>query len=226
MNNPERLIIMGFWLLLILLVGLLFWPFILHDIITPISLVVWILLRIFVLSIAQKYYWGIIIFITAFFLYYRLLPPPPPMLQAGDAQNSNETLRTIGYWRSLFALTDQDIQVGRTPKGELARLVISLDPTNQRGTLPYYLLYEALQRGEMPIPDQIHTFLFSAEPQKAGRSWKKRIQLIRHTPRKWIRRWTGQEFAEQCRMIDETLCFIETSLELKYDDGKPTPPKH
>ena len=225
MNNSKRLVIVGFWLLLILFVGLLFWPFILHDIITPVSLVVWILLRIFVLSIAQKYYWGAIIIIAAFFLSYCLLPPPPPMLQARDSQNSNETLRTIGYWRSLFALTDQDIQVGRTPKRELARLVISLDPTNQR-TLPYYLLYEALQRGEIPIPEQIHTFLFSAEPQKAGRSLKKRIQFIRNIPRKWIRRWTGQEFADHCRMIDEILCFIETSLELKHDDGKPNPHKH
>ncbi len=225
MNSSRRPVFVGFWLLIILLAGLLFWPFILNNIITPASLVVWILLRIFVLSIDQKYYWGGIIFITAFFLYRRLLPPPTPIIQAEDFQNSNETIRTIGYWRSMFTLTDRDIQVGKTLKEELARLVLSIDPTNQR-TLPYYLLYNALQRGEIPIPAQIHTFLFLAEPQQGGGPLKKLIQFMRNTPRKWIRRWTGQEFADHYRMIDETLCFIETSLEMNHDDGRFYPNKH
>ena len=68
MNISKRLVIVVFLLLIILFVGLLFWPFVLDDIIAPASLVVWILLRIFVLSIDQKYYWGAAIFITAFFL--------------------------------------------------------------------------------------------------------------------------------------------------------------
>lgn len=225
MNNSRRLVIVGFLLLIIVFVGLLFWPFILNDIITPASLVVWLLLRIFVLSIHQKYYWAVIIFMTAFFLYRRLLPPPPPLIQARDFPNPNEIMRTIGYWRSLFVLTGQDTHAGKTFKEELARLVLSADPTNQH-TLPYYLLYNALQRGEIPIPDQIHTFLFLTEPQQGGRSLKKLIQFIRHTPRQWIRRWTGQEFADHCRMIDETLCFIETSLEMKNDDGKFNPNEH
>ena len=225
MNSSKRLVLVGFLLLIILFGGLLFWPFVLNDIIRPVSLVVWILLRMFVLSIDQKYYWMVVIFITAFFLYRRLLSLLPPMIQAGNSQNSNEIMRTIGHWRSLFTLTDQDILVGKTLKEELARLVLSLEPTNQR-TLPFYLLYDALQRGEIPIPDQIHTFLFLAESQKGGCSLKKLIQFIGNTFRKWIRRWTGQDFADQCRMIDEILCFIETSLEMNNDDGKFNPNKH
>lgn len=83
MNSSRRLTLIGFLLLLTLFVGLLFWPFILNDIITPASLVVWLLLRIFVLSIGQKYYWAVIIFLTAFFLYRRLLPLPPPPFKPG-----------------------------------------------------------------------------------------------------------------------------------------------
>jgi hypothetical protein len=206
-------------------VGMLFWPFILNDIITPISLVVWILLRILVLSIDQKYYWGAIIFITAFFLYRRLLPPPQLTIQAEDFQNSNEIMRTIGYWRSLFTLTDQNIQADKTLKEGLARLLLSLHATKQRD-LVYFQLYAALQQGEIPIPDQIHTFLFLEEPREVGRSFKKRVQFIGNTPRKWRRRWTGQESAEYYRMIDEVFCFIETSLEMKNDDGKFNPNKH
>jgi hypothetical protein len=223
-NISKRLVVVVFLLLTTLFVGLLFWPFIFNDIITPASLVVWILLRIFILSIAQKYYWGAIILITVFFLYHRLVPPPQPARPAENFQNSNEIIRTIGYWRSMFTLTSQDIQAGKTLKEELARLVLSRDPANQRA-LPHYQLYEALQRGEIPIPDQIHAFLFK-EPQQRGRSLKKLVQFIRNTPQKWLRRWTGQELADHYRMIDETLCFIETSLEMKNDDGKFNPNKH
>ena len=41
-----------------------------------------------------------------------------------------------------------------------------------------------------------------------------------------MRRWTGQETAEHYRMIDETLSFIEKSMEMKNDDGKFTPSKY
>ena len=41
-----------------------------------------------------------------------------------------------------------------------------------------------------------------------------------------MRRWTGQETAEHYRMIDEVLSFMETSMEMKNDDGKFTQNKH
>ena len=220
MNISRRLVIVVFFLLIILFVGMLFWPFVLNEIITPTSLAVWVLLRIFVLSIDQKYYWGAIILITVFFLYRRLLPPPPPMVQAENFQNSNEIMRTIGYWRSLLTLTDENIHAGKTLKKELARLLLSRHATKRR-TWPYFRLYDALQQGEIPIPDQIHAFLFLEKSQEGGL-----LQFIRNISRKWLRRWTGQELADHYRMIDETLCFIETSLEMKNDDGKFNPNKH
>jgi hypothetical protein len=221
MNISRRPVIVVFFLLIILFVGMFFWSFVLNEIITPISLAVWILLRVFVLSIDQKYYWGAIIFITSIFLYYHFLPPHQPTVQSEDFQNSNEIMRTIGYWRSLFTLTNRD----KTLKKELARLLLSRHATKQR-TLPYFRLYDALQQGEIPIPDQIHAFLFLEEPQEVGRSFKKLVQSIRNTPRTWIRRWTGQESAEYYRMIDEVFCFIETSLEMENDDGKFNPNKY
>ena len=215
--NISKWLAIVFLLLISLFAGLFFWPFILNNILTPTSLVVWVLLRIFVLSFDQSYYWGAIIFISILFLTYRLLPPPQPIIQAEDFQNSNEIMRTIDYWRSLLILTDHDIHVGKTVQEELARLLLSLDPTNQRA-LPYYQLYSALQQGEIPIPDQIHTFLFLEKPQEEGL-----LQSIRGAPRKWLRRWTGREAVDHYRMIDETLCFLETSLEMKNDDGKFNP---
>jgi hypothetical protein len=225
MSRPRWLIVAVFSLLSILFVGLLFWPFILNEIIEPISLAVWILLRIFVLSIDQKYYWVAVIFITSLFLYRHLAPPPLSTIQSEDDQNSNATMGALGYWRNLFVLIDRHIQDDKILKKNLARLLLSLYATKQH-TSADFRLYDALQRGEIPIPEQIHAVLFSEEPQQAGHSFKKLAQSIGNIPRKWMRHWTGQDTAEHYRILDEILCFMETSLEIKNDDGTFNPHQH
>ena len=62
MKFSRRTIVFLYILLVILVGGILFWPFIVSEIINPVSMVVWLFLRLFVLSIAQKYYWTAIIF--------------------------------------------------------------------------------------------------------------------------------------------------------------------
>jgi hypothetical protein len=212
----RRLVIIIFLLLMVLFVGLLFWPYILSEIIAPISLAVWVLLRIFVLSIDQQYYWGALIFAASFFLYRYFSTSVQPASQVEDSQNPNATLRAIGYWRFLFAIIGEDVRAQKALKRELVGLLLSFYAT-QQFTLADFRLYDALQRGEIPLPRHIHAFLFSEEPDKAGFSLKKLAQSIRDTPRKWIRRWTGQETAEHYEMIADVLDFLETSLEMKND---------
>jgi hypothetical protein len=203
---------------IILLVGILFWPFILNKIIGPISLMTWLLLRIFVLSIDQKYYWGAIIFVIVVFLF-RLLPQDQTIIQTEGSPDSNATIKTIEYWRSVFTLINPDVHDEKTLKRELSRLLLSLYASKQR-TSTDFRLYDALQRGEIPLPEHIHTFLFPNEPKESKWSLRKTIQSVWNAPRKWMRRWTGQETAEHYQMIDEVLCFIETSMEIKNDDGR------
>ena len=225
MNVSGRLVAFVFILLTILLVGMIFWPFILSEIIAPTSLAVWVLLRIFVLSIDQKFFWVGIIFITSFFLYRNLLPRIPLPIQTDDFHKPNETMRNIDYWKRLFIVIDKKVQDEKTIKKELTFLLLTLYTTKQR-TLTGFRLYDALQSGQIPLPEHIHTFLFPEEPQGSERSIKGLIQSIQKTPMKWIRRWTGQETAEHYRMIDEVLGFIESSLEIKNEQRKSIPNKH
>ena len=199
-----------------------FWPFVLNDIIEPIALVTWLLLRIFVLSIDQKYYWGAIIFVVVVFLF-RLLPQDQIAIQSEDFPDSNATIkdhRILAH--PIYPQPDMTTHDQESLKRELIHLLLSLYASKQR-TSTNFVLYDALQRGELPLPEHIHTFLFPDEPKKSKRSLNKLIQSIRTAPRKWIRRWTGQETAEHYRMIDEVLSFMETSMEMKNDDGKFTP---
>lgn len=211
--------------LIILLAGLLFWPFIFNEIISPIALVVWILLRVFVLSIDQRFYWAIIILVSAFLLLRRLLSSLQAPMQSADFEGPNVTIKSIRHWYSLLAVSPRNAYDDRTIKKELAQLLLLLFATKKR-TAADYRLYDALRQGEIPLPEHIHTFLFPGEPPEAGRPIKRFLQSIRRTPKKWLRRWTGREKAEYHQMIDEVLGFVEASLEIKDDDGKLTPHKY
>jgi hypothetical protein len=216
MKISRRMIGLILFTSIILLAGMLFWPFILNQIIEPISLATWLLLRIFVLSIDQKYYWGAIIFVMVIFLF-RLLPQNQTDIQVDDFPESNAAIKNIEYWRLLVTRTGQGIQNEETLKRELIRLLLSFYATKQR-TSSNFLLYEALQNGELPLPEHIHTFLFPDKPQKSKWSLNKLIQSVRDNSQNWIRRWTGRETAEHYRMIDEILCFMESPMEMKNDD--------
>jgi hypothetical protein len=212
--------------LLLLLVfaaaGWLFWPFIYADILRPTALVLWLFLRIFVLSVGQKYYWGAVVFAGLIFLI-RLLPKEQVTEPEADFFETNATLKAIGYWRSLFFTPiPQDVRSDGMLKQELTRLLLALYATKQR-TSADFRLYEALQRGEIPLPERIHAFLFPEKPKAAGSSLRKLIQTARERSQKWFRRWTGQEAREQERMIAEVLSFMETMLEMKNDAGKFNP---
>ena len=101
MKSSRRLVIFIF-LLVILFVGLLNWPFVLNEIIQPISLVVWLLLRVFVLSIDQQYYWWALILVADCIFLYRLLPHDQSENSSEEVWKSNETIPTIEHWRLLF----------------------------------------------------------------------------------------------------------------------------
>jgi hypothetical protein len=221
MNKSTRL---GFFLLLVIIllfVGVFFWPFILNEIIRPAALVVWLFLRIFVLSIGQSLYWIAIIFAVLVFLA-RFLSRSHSPLPPDESLDPNKTIESIRYWRIRFSLTTNSPRDQINIKRELAHLLASLYESKQRTSINFEI-YDALQRGQIPLPDHLHTFLFPEEPQESGRSIKKLLESIRQLPRKWIRRWTGQETAEQYRMIEEVLGFMETSLEIKNDEREFTP---
>jgi hypothetical protein len=221
MKLSKRVAVGSLTIVLTLILGVVFWPFILNQIIIPTSMAVWLLLRIFILSIDQTYYWGAIIILVVVFLF-RLLPQDLITVPSGDIPTENDTMINIGHWRNLFVVTEDGIHDDRFFKQELIHLLLSLYASKQQ-TSTNYLLYEALQRGELPLPEHIHTFLFPVEPRKS--KWKvvNLFQSARTSIRNWKRRWTGQNTADHYQMINEILHFIESSMEMKNDDGKFTP---
>jgi hypothetical protein len=218
MKTSQRVAISWLVAAIVLLAGLLFWPFIFTNIIKPTGLVVWLLLRILVLSIDQKYYWSTLIFVVAIFLF-RVLSHARETVQPDVYLETNATLDNIEFWRVRFAGNSHNIWEEKTLKRDLLHLLVSLYAVNQN-TSNKFDIYQALEQGGVPLPEHVHDFLFSPEPRESGHSIISFFRSIRETPRKWIRGWTGQEKAERYQRIAEVLNFMETSLEVKNDDRK------
>lgn len=223
MDRSRRLVLLFLLTAIVLFIGLLFWPFIVRNIIQPTAMVIWFLLRILVLSIHQRYFWVAIIF-AAFLVLFRILYQAQSAPQSSSFLETNTTLINIGYWRGLFMYSGQDVQEDKNLKRQLIYLLTSLYASKQ-GTLNDFRIQDAMRQGTIPLPGKIYAFLFPQEPVSGG-PLQKFFQSIRQTPRSWIRQWTGQEKAEHYQMIEEVLNFLEASLEIKHDDRKPTQDKH
>ena len=222
-NRSKRFVLAFLMAALVVFLGLLFWPFVLNNIIQPTALVLWLLIRILVLSIHQKYFWYAVIF-AAVLVLLRLLRQTQPQLPSRASFETNTTITNIGYWRGLLLYNGQDILEDKALKRQLAHLLTALYALKQ-GASNDFRLYDDLQQGTIPLPGNIHAFLFPPEPVSGG-PLKKYFQSIQKTPRRWIRQWTGQEEAEHYKMIDEVLNFIETSLEINNGDRNLFQNKH
>jgi hypothetical protein len=206
-----------------LFLGVVFWPFVLKSIIQPTALVLWLLLRILVLGIHQKYFWYAVI-IAAFLVLLRVLRQSQAELPSQPSFEINTTINNIGYWRGLFLYDGQDIMEDKTLKRQLTHLLTALYALKQ-GLPNDFHIDDALQQGAIPLPESIHAFLFPQEPVSGG-PLKKFLQPIRKTIRRWIRQWRGQEKTEHYERIKEILDFLETSLEINYDDHKHSQTNH
>jgi hypothetical protein len=218
LNTSQRLAIGGLFAAVLLLAGLLFWPFILDDIIKPVALVIWLLLRMLVLSIDQQYFWFALIFVAGVFLL-RVLFHARETEQPHVFLETSATPANIEFWRVRFAGNPHNPWDEKTLKKDLLYLLVSFYAANQNTSVQFGI-YQDLELGVIPLPGPIHEFLFSQEPRQPDHSPAGLLRSARETPRKWIRRWTGQEKADQYRRIAEVLTFMETSLENKHDAAK------
>jgi type IV secretory pathway VirB3-like protein len=224
MNTSKRVVISLLLAAILLFLGVLFWPFVVNNILRPSALAVWLLLRILVLSIHQQYYWYAIIF-AAFLFLFRLLPKQQPDTRSDIYAKTNPTIINLGYWRGLFTYSGLNIRDEKSIKRELVHLLTSLYAT-KHSTSNNWMIYDALQQGKIPLPVNINAFLFPQDPPRTGGLVKRFFLSFRKSLRNWIRRQTGQEKAEHYQMIDEVLHFMETALEIKHDDRKPSQNEH
>ena len=121
-NRSKRFVLVSLVAALVLFLGLLSWPFILATLLQPIALALWLLVRILVLSIHQKYFWYALIF-AAVLVLLRLLRQTQSEPPAQASFETNTTLTSISYWRALFLYNGQDVLEDKTLKRNLVDLL-------------------------------------------------------------------------------------------------------
>jgi hypothetical protein len=224
MKKSRPFVLFFFFLGLIFLVGILLWQFVLANIIEPLALVLWLLLRIFVLSIDQKIYWGALIFLVLFF-FFRHFSNETITSDSYEAPDKNAILKNIAIWHSLFNFNTHGADELHFLKRELVQLLVSMIASQGRVSTNIEV-YDALKHRQIAIPEHIYISLFADKPAKPGRSLKKILRAIRFAPKNWIHKWTGRAAVEHYQMIDEVLAFMETSLEINNDTEKFDPRNH
>ncbi len=215
MNIGRRWIVAGFVLLVILFLGLINWPYVYGQILMPLATTVWLLLRLFVLSIGQQYYWTALV-ILALLIAFRLLPRIQMESDLEHAPLSNETVNSIWMWRRLYVPGDTLVSDDRVIQQQMSHMLVALHACRLH-VQPDFQLYDALRKGDIPLPKQIHDMAFHEEPTAKVHPLKRLIRAARARPVKWIRHATGQDKVEHYRMIDEMLTYLETSLEMNND---------
>ncbi len=208
--------VFAFLFLAALLLILLNWPAFVAGFLQPVSLVVWMVLRTFVLSIDQQYYWWGLILAVIIFLF-RLVP----RIRAADertAENTqNETLRSIQHWRSMYIPDENSRFHDQFLQREFIHLLVTMFAAREHVAADFHL-HEQLRQGDIPLPEGIRSFLFHEDPIPGPRTWKSVARSIWNAPRRWRDESRSRKRAENDRRIEEILTFFENTLEIDHDD--------
>jgi len=198
---------------LILFLGLLFWPFVYNQMIFPISKLIWILLRIFVLSIDQKYIWGGLIFGIIFLLFRKIGKQLPQVDIAEDFTTPHETYKDIDYWGSIFNLMDfEDDQI----KSELVHLLVKVYASGH-GNKPDYRVTDEFSNGQIALPQNIKEFLFPDKPVREKNLLRKLQRAIKQAVQSGLFQSKRRRKEIFFQNVCEVLSFMEISMENNDD---------
>ncbi len=216
MKRTRWIILIVLLLGLILCLGFLFRDFFFENFVKPVSLLIWILLRV-LQSVDQNIYWGVLLFVSLIFILLRLskgptneeLTPPPDTFSA---------LENVKYWRTAILVTHDEMTEVNVLKRYLGKMLANAYAVKApaRANLE---IYNAMKLRQIPLPESIYTFLFPGALPPARRSFKQVLQDIIHAPKRWTQRLAGRDLEAYYHSIEEVLAFIESALEVRNDDG-------
>jgi hypothetical protein len=217
---------------LLVFLGLVFQQALLAYLVLPIATVVWLLLRIFVLSVDQQAFWALLIVVIVLMTVLRLLGRPE-WIEQSHVPVSNPVLNRASSWQDSILANIHYTGESNTAKQNLISLLASIKSSRQPGAGEYETR-KALKRRQVDLPEPIYAFLFADEPVPPAQSFfahpaavvQRKLESVRMAPRKWIRRMSGRETAEYYQAIDQVLTLMEISLEMKHDDKHIDVPNH
>ena len=194
----------------IALAALLFGPEILEGFVRPAVMGIWMLLRVFILSVDQIKLWTFLMLVLFILVASRaalaLMDSPPGQREEAAAPDQNATLGDIEYWRYMFAETPRDDREYGLARREFARLLLSAYASKER-LVNDFTLYERFKSREIPLPEGVYDLVFSDE-RGAPRT---RI-------RTWLYRASGRNRIDYRRGLEQYLDFLKSYMEINDDE--------
>jgi len=230
MKNRLRYVLFFLFIALLLLAGLAFRQFVLAAILLPAATAVWLLLRIFVLSIPQQVFWWCAIVVAAVAAFVGLFARVAVISRIPVA-DPDPVRDRVSTWRDsirlhLLAGVDRD-----TFRSNLMWLFTSLYFSRGQGKAKYQVRDDILER-RIPIAESIYSYLFFSPLPAPRRSFVthpvERLRMMSESftrgIQEWVRRRTGRTAADRVRAIDDILTFMEKSLEMRQENDAPYVP--
>jgi hypothetical protein len=247
MKNFGRLSLILILLGLLFFLGILFRAFLLDNLVRPVAVLFWFLLRI-LSSVDQVYYWGTLVFATLGYVFYSLFlrrPKRPAVFEQTPPSRANATLENVHYWRTTILVTLDEIGKPNILKHNLGKMLASIYVSKEPGSSSLEV-YKALRLINRPLPEQMtselhrislpegmYAFLFPEEsPARAadsawsGNFFGKVFHTIWQTPRNLMRKWTGRDVADYYKSIEEVVALMESSMEINHDQKTIDTPDH
>jgi len=223
MKRGLRAILAVFLLGALLLAGLAFPQFILQSLILPAATVLWLVLRIFVLSFDQQvFWWGVIA--------SAVLTVLAVLLRGSQGSFSSPFFTILPWdparrWRGAVLSGIRSQPDKDSFRRDLAWLLTWLHASQRPGCANYEIREAFLQR-RIPLPESIYVFLFSStrppDPvpplfAHPGACLRLTFESVARTLRRRARRRSGRESSDYLHSIDEVLAYMETSLEMNHE---------
>ncbi len=188
------------------------WPWLRANLVGPFTLAVWLLLRTMVLSVHQAVWWVALVLaapgLVLLLLARRTWIPGVPEGSARAAR-----AHPVEVWRALIEETAGGLRPLPTVGWNgFVQLVVSLRSLERR-VPPDYRLHDALQRGEVPLPPEVHALLFPP-PRTRPRGVAGALRAWLSAPGRAARRLSGRDRAGRIRSVSHLLTFLERSLEM------------
>jgi hypothetical protein len=216
MKNHRRMVLILLLLGLFLLLAFLYRAFLLENFVKPVALVFWLVWRV-LLSFDQRVIWSLLIILAIIYVVLRMARQGMSETNSPLVPDSPLTLINIEYWRSFIMFNANNKFHDNILRQNLVQMLVTMYTSRQPDT-PLWEIAEAFRLRQIPLPDNIYSFLFPPVPLTGRPPFRQMLQNLRHLPARAGYLWSGRTEAGYYRSLDEVLNFMESSLEINHAD--------
>ncbi len=211
-RKTGQILVLVICLGVILVLAILFRSFLWTNVLRPIVIVFWLIWRVIV-SVDQKFYWGVVIAATLF-LVIRLLPKDLPLIQEDQEADRLNNSQGFFSWHEAFTSACSNLYQLEHLRQRIKNLYVSVVHRTDRIALND--VEELIESGQLPVSEASQSFLFPETGKRKPFTSKLKIRGALFLASMGIHR--GAKLPEVAHeSIDEILTLMEDKAEINHE---------